>query len=159
MEDTDLSSRLNKACYAIRAIKLLVSLNSMRMIYISYVHLILSYGIILGGKPPCNESIFKIQRRIVRAITSSGRLDSCHGLFKKLQILPLQFQYIFSLLLFVTKKRNYFIGNTDTHDTDTCYSYNLYLPSGISVVQKGVLFSGSKIPDGAILHKLDRFET
>jgi hypothetical protein len=44
----DLSSRLNKAFYAIRAIKPLMSLNAMRMIYHSYVHSILTYGIILG---------------------------------------------------------------------------------------------------------------
>jgi hypothetical protein len=43
-------------------------------------------------------------------------------------------------------KRNYFIANTDTHDIDTHYNYNLYLPStNLSIVQKGVLFSGSKI--------------
>jgi hypothetical protein len=101
----DLSSRLNKACYAIRAIKPIMSLNAMRMIY-SNVHSILLYGIILGGNAPYKESIFKIQKRIIRVITSSGRLVSCHGLFKKLQKLPLQSQYIFSQLLFVTKKRN-----------------------------------------------------
>jgi hypothetical protein len=61
-------------------------------------------------------------------------------------MLPLQSQYIFPLLLFVAKKRNYFIANTDSNDTDTCYNYNLYLPStNLSIVQKGVLFSGSKI--------------
>jgi hypothetical protein len=52
-------------------------------------------------------------------------LVSCHGLFKKLQILPLQPQYIFFLILFVAKKRNYFIANTETRDIDTCYNYNI----------------------------------
>jgi hypothetical protein len=53
---------------------------------------------------------------------------------------------LFSLLLFVARKRNYFIANTNTHDIDTHYNYNLYLPSTtLSIVQKGVLFSGSKI--------------
>jgi hypothetical protein len=40
-----------------------------------------------------SDSIFKIQTRIIRVITSSGRYDSCRELFKKLQILPLQSQY------------------------------------------------------------------
>jgi hypothetical protein len=71
-------------------------------------------------------------------------LFSCRGLFKKLQIMPLQSQYISSLLLFVAKKMNYFIVNT--HNTDTCYNYNLYLPStNLLIVQKGMIFSGSKI--------------
>jgi hypothetical protein len=69
----------------------------------------------------------KFKKRIIRVIASSGRLVSCHGLFKKLQILPLQSQYIFSLLLFVAKKRNCFISSTDTQDIDTRYNYNLYL--------------------------------
>jgi hypothetical protein len=130
----DLSSQLNKACYAIMAIKPLMSLNSMRMIYHSHVHSVLSYGIISWGNALYNESIFKIQKRITRVIIISGRLVLCHGLFKKLQILPLQSQYIFSLLLFVAKKRNYFIANTDTH-----YNYK-FIFTYLSIVQKGVLF-------------------
>jgi hypothetical protein len=67
-------------------------------------------------------------------------------LLKKLQILPLQSQYIFSLLLFVIKNKNYFISNTDIYDINTHYIHNLYLPSAnLSTVQKGVLFSVSKI--------------
>jgi hypothetical protein len=116
------------------------------MTYRSYVHSILSYGIILRGNAPYNESIFKIQKRITSVITSSGRLVSWRGLFKKLQILPLQSNHIFLLLLFIAKKRNYFISNTDTHDIGKRYNYNLYLPStNLSTVQKVVFFSGSKI--------------
>jgi hypothetical protein len=45
-----------------------------------------------------------------------------------------------------TNKQTNKISNTDTHDTDTHYNYNLYLPStDLSIVQKGVLFSASKI--------------
>jgi hypothetical protein len=44
------------------------------------------------------------------------------------------------------QNKNYFTSNTDTHDINTRYDYNLYLPStNLSIVQKGVLFSGSKI--------------
>jgi hypothetical protein len=41
-----LSLRINKAYFAIRAIKSLISLDSIKMIYYSYVHSILEYGII-----------------------------------------------------------------------------------------------------------------
>jgi hypothetical protein len=79
-------------------------------------------------------------------MTGSGRLDSCRGLFKKLKILPLQSQYIFSILLFVVNNRNYFVANTDIHDINTRFNYNLRLHStNLLIVQKGVLFSGSKI--------------
>jgi hypothetical protein len=93
-----LSGKLNKACYAIRAIKPFMFQESMKMIYYSYVHSLLSYGIIFWGNAPHNENIFKIQKRILRVMTGSGRLDSCHGLFKKLHIIPLQSQHSFLLL-------------------------------------------------------------
>jgi hypothetical protein len=79
-------------------------------------------------------------------INSSGRLDSCCGLFKKLHILTLQSQYIFSILLFVVKNRNYFGSNTDIHDISTRFNHNLHLPStDLLIVQRGVLFLGSRI--------------
>jgi hypothetical protein len=43
---TNLSGKLNKACYAIRAIKSFMSQESMKMTYYAYVHSLLSYGII-----------------------------------------------------------------------------------------------------------------
>jgi hypothetical protein len=150
---TELSSRLNKACYAIRAVKPFMSLNSMKAIYYSYVHSILCYGIIFWGNSHLSESIFKIQKRIMRVITSSGRYDSCRELFNKLQILPLQSQYIFSLLVFVIKNKSYFIPNSDIHDINTRYNYDLHwLSTNLTLVQKGVLFSGSKIYNHLPLH-------
>jgi len=76
------------------------------MVYFAYVHSILSYGIILGGNQPHSEKIFKIQKRVIRIITNSRARDSCRELFKKLEILPLDSQYIFSLSIFVIKKIN-----------------------------------------------------
>jgi hypothetical protein len=61
-------------------------------------------------------------------------------------MLPLQSQFIFSILLFVVKNRNCFRSNTDIHDMKTRFNHNLHLPTtNLSVVQRGVLFSGSRI--------------
>jgi hypothetical protein len=93
-----------------------------------------------------NENIFKIQKRLLRVMTDSGRLDSCRGLFKKFHILPLQSQYMFSILIFVVKNMNYFRSNTDIHYINICFNHNLNLPfTNLSIVQRGVLFSGSRI--------------
>jgi len=56
-----LTSKLNKACYAIMAIKPLMSVDILRMIYFSYVHSVVSYGIIIWGNTLSN-SIFKFQK-------------------------------------------------------------------------------------------------
>ena len=103
-------------CYAIRAIKPFMSLDVMKMIYYFYVHSLISYGIIFWGNSHLSDSIFKIKKRIIRVITNFGRHDKCRDLYKKLQILPLLSQYIFSLLIFVNKDRSCFISNSEIHD-------------------------------------------
>jgi len=103
-----LTSKLNKASYAIRAVKSYSSSDVLKTIYFSYVHSLISYGIIFGGNSHFSTNIFKIQKRIIRTLTNTGRHDSCRPLFKQLQILPLPSQYIFSLLLFVNKNRDLF---------------------------------------------------
>ena len=84
-----LTSKLNKACYAIRMVKSCLSLDVLWMIYFSYVHSTIAYGIIFWGNSHSSASIFKIQKRIIRIINNSGRRDSCLKLFRELQILPL----------------------------------------------------------------------
>jgi hypothetical protein len=100
-----LTSKLNKACYAIRAIKLYMSLDVMKMIHYSYVHSVISYSIIFWGNSHLSGTIFKIKTIIIRIITNAGRWDSCRQLYKQLQILPLPYLYILSLLVFVNKKQ------------------------------------------------------
>jgi hypothetical protein len=60
--------------------------------------------------------------------------------------LLLPFQYIFSLIVFVNKNRELFLSNSEIHEINTRYNQNLHLPStNFTLVQKGVLYSGSKI--------------
>jgi hypothetical protein len=68
-----LTSKLNKACYAIRAVKSFMSLDVLRTIYFAYVHSVISYGVIFWGNSLLNANIFKIQKRIIRIITNTGR--------------------------------------------------------------------------------------
>jgi hypothetical protein len=105
----ELTSRLNKACYAIRSIKLYMSLDVLRSTYSSYVQSIISYRIIFWGNSSHSEEIFKIQKRI---IMNSSKNASCRQLFKDLNILPIQSQYILSILLFVTKNKDQFLSNS-----------------------------------------------
>jgi hypothetical protein len=142
----ELTLKLNKACYAIRAIKPCMSLDVLKIIYFSYVHSVMLYGIIFFFISHYSDSIFKIQKIIIRIITNTGRRDSCRQLYKQLQILPLPSQYVFSLLVFVNKNRGLFLSNLEIHDINMRYNYNLHLPStNLTLVKKGVLYSGSRI--------------
>ena len=96
---------LSSACYAIRVITPFMSETTLRMIYYSYVHSIMTYGIIFWGNLPLNNVIFKAQKRIIRTMTNSSNSASCRQLFKRLGILPLQSQYIFSVVWFVVKNK------------------------------------------------------
>jgi hypothetical protein len=55
-----LISKLNSACYAIRAVNTMLSRKGLRMLYFSYVHSIISYGIIFWGNTPNSIKIFRI---------------------------------------------------------------------------------------------------
>ena len=116
-------SKLSTAGYAVRAVKSFRSQESLRMIYFSYVHSVMMCGIIFfwggGRKLSYSSNIFKIQKRIIRVITKSRSRDYCPELFKKLNILPLQAQYMFSLLLFVIKNRELYKSSFEIHNINT----------------------------------------
>ena len=50
---------------------------------------------------------------------NSSSINSCRDLFKKLNNLPLQSQYIFSLLQFVVKNRDLLRSNSEAHNIST----------------------------------------
>ena len=58
----DITHRINKACFAFRSIKPFMSIEAMRLVYFSYFHSILSYGIIFCGNSVYSKYIFKIQK-------------------------------------------------------------------------------------------------
>jgi hypothetical protein len=142
----ELIPRLNKACYAVRSFKPFMSLKVLRSTYFSYAHSIMSYGLIFWGNSTDSDDIFKIQKRIIRIIMNSNKNTSCRELFKKLYILPLQSQYIYSILLFITKNKDQFSPNSHVHTINTRHSNNLYVPvANLTLYQKGVYYSGIKI--------------
>ena len=118
--------------------------NVLRTVYFSYFHSVMSYGVIFWGNSHLSNNIFRIQKRIIRTITNKRKRDTCRNLYKELQILTFPSQYIFSLLLFVTKYRDLFLSNSEIHDIDTRFNCNLRLPStNLILVQKGVFYSGT----------------
>jgi hypothetical protein len=56
-------SKLSKACYAILAVKSFRLQVMLRMIYFSYVHYVMTYGVIFGENSSCGSNIFKIKKK------------------------------------------------------------------------------------------------
>jgi hypothetical protein len=137
--------QLNKASYVIRSLKQVLSVESLKMAYFSIFHSIMSCGIMFWAVSTYNKIVFKIQKRVIRIITNSSNKDSCRDLFKKLNILPLQSQYLLTLLMFVVKNKELFKMNSDVHNFNTRSSYDLHLPTAnLTVFQKGVWYSASQ---------------
>jgi len=55
-------SKLNTACFVIRTIQAIMSLETLRMVYFAYIHSVISYRIIFWGNQPYSDKIFKIKK-------------------------------------------------------------------------------------------------
>jgi len=56
--------RLSSACYAIRAVKAMLSREALKVLYFSYVHYIVSYGPIFLDNIPLSIKIFRIKKKL-----------------------------------------------------------------------------------------------
>jgi hypothetical protein len=99
-----LECKLSPACFVLQTLQPLVSEGTLRTVYFSYIHSILSYGIIFWADCSDRNKIFKLQKRAIRIITWSKNKESCRELFKKLNILPLYSQYIVTCMLWLTSE-------------------------------------------------------
>jgi hypothetical protein len=118
----------------------LMSYESLRMIYYPYFHFIF---IIFWRNSSHSNSIFNIQKRI---ITNSRNRDSCRDLFKKLNILPFYYQYIFSLLIFVIDNISLFKTNLELYETNTRNKNNFHSSQPrLSIYRNGVYYMGIKV--------------
>jgi hypothetical protein len=143
---THLSKWLGSACYALTAITPGLLTDILKMAYYANVHSLMSYCIIFWGNPSHSIEIFRIQKRVICIITTSSNMASCRKLFKQLEILPLQSQYILSTLLFVIKNKNLYATNQNIHTINTRFNLDLQLPTcNLTLYQKGAYFSGIKL--------------
>jgi hypothetical protein len=106
----------------------------------------MSYGIIFWGKSTGSKKVFYIQKKIIRITADTKRRTSCRELFKKINILPLASKFFLSVLSFVMDNIEKFQTNSDIHNMNTRYRYNLHLPNtNLSKYKKGVYYSGIKL--------------
>ena len=94
---------LNKICtagYALRNIKHIVPIDTLRVIYFAHIHSIISYGMVFWDSFSYANKVFILQKKIIRIITNTRPGDSCREVFKSLEIMTLYSQYIYSLVLY-----------------------------------------------------------
>jgi hypothetical protein len=103
--------KLSAAYFAIRMVKHFMSFGIPKLIYYENFHSIMNYGIILGGNSSYNNTIFKLQKRIITIVLGARARDSSREYFKELNILPLQPQYTLKPVHFVIHNKNQFAAN------------------------------------------------
>jgi hypothetical protein len=114
--------------------------------YYSFFHSVMTYGLIFWGNSSLADTVFKLQKRVVRIMMGRGSRESCRGLFKELNILPLKSQYIFSLMLFVVTNRDCFVANSECHGINTRQIVHLHLfQVNLTMYRKGTYHSAVKI--------------
>jgi len=137
-------SKLSRACYVIKLMSQISSTDTLKSIYFAYFHSIMKYGIIFWGNSP-NSKIFTLQKRTVRIIAGVKCRNSCRSLFMRLEILPLPYEYIFTLMNFVVNNQERFQTNSAIH-SNTRNRDHLHRPTAnLSCFQKSAYYAGTKI--------------
>jgi hypothetical protein len=55
--------KLNATCFAVKTVKPLLSRETLKILYFSYIHSIMTYDIIFWGNSAYSVKIFRMQRR------------------------------------------------------------------------------------------------
>lgn len=111
---------MSKFSYALREIKRTTNLQTALVTYYAYAQAWLSYGVMLWGNSTDSQTIFILQKKLIRIIANIEQTDSCKPHFQKLNILTLPCLYILELCKFVRKHQNYY---TSCQDTQKRYNF------------------------------------
>lgn len=114
-----LAGKLSSAAFAVRRIRQLTDVPTAKLVYFSYFHSLLSYGILLWGRAADIQTIFILQKRAIRAIYNLRSRESLREKFKETGILTLACQYIFENIMYVRKNITLFLKNSDRHKINT----------------------------------------
>jgi hypothetical protein len=148
-----IATKLCFACYALRNLKHIVPQSTLRTIHYTYIHFILSYGIIFWGKSSNVSKLFILQKRITRIITNTGVRESCREAFKNMEIMTYS-QHIFSLILFAVQNKHLFTSNNEIHTYKTRNYLNFHLSTvNLTKFYKGPYISGTKVFNHLPQHK------
>jgi hypothetical protein len=132
---------------------LFLTQDTLKIVYYSYFHSIMTYSLIFWGNSSRSINIFRLQKRVIRIITGSKSNDSCRQLFRKLNILPLPSQYIFQLILFIVNNRDLSNVLPEFRSLKIRQNYNPYpLSSNMSIYQRRPYNFGLNIFDNLPVH-------
>jgi IS1 family transposase len=138
--------KLSGAYYTVRSMFHISNINTLMSTYFTYFQFIIKYGIIFWGNSSNSRKIFTLLKKIIRSMVGARPRTPCRSLFKKLGILPVPCQYLFSLMNFFVNNQENFQTNSSVHCIKTRNKHHLYRPiANLSCFQKSVFYSGIRI--------------
>ena len=100
---SELSKKLARNCGIFYKIRHFVKAETLKLLYYSLFHSFLSYGVTVRGltHPSITYSLYKLQKKVIRAICFEDKYDHTTSLFHKLITLKLYDMHSLKLLCFV----------------------------------------------------------
>ena len=140
-----ISNKMAKNVGMLFKLRKTLNTNTLRNLYFALIHSYLNNGITVWGSAANNHlaSVFKLQKRAIRAITFSGYRDQTAPPFKSLNILPLDKLYLYNITLFMYKRHHnlipgiiesIFLTRQETLATVTRQRNHLHVPFASSRV-------------------------
>ena len=74
------------------------------------------------------KKIFMIQKKSVKIMTNYRPSELCREHFRRLEIMTMYSQYIYSLMLYTVGNQHLFSSNNSIHQYRTRYNNDLHLP-------------------------------
>lgn len=159
----NLSNRLSSAAFAVSKIRQLTDVKTARLVYFSYFHSIMSYGILLWGSASEINTIFVLQKRAIRAMYKMNHRDSLRDKFKTINVMTLHCQYIYDNIVYVHKNIANFRKNCDIHNINTRNKHKLAVPTTrLQKIKKSFMGNGvkfyNKIPRNVTELSVNKFK-
>ena len=158
----NIKNKMSKGLGIICKAKKMLNECTLRTLYFSFIYPYLYYCIIAWGRTYESylDGLLKVQKTVVRIITSSSFTAHAYPLFQRLKLLTLNELYITNVALFMFKLHHgnvspvfkpMFTLNCDVHSYSTRQANNYHLPLPKSdLMKRSVRFRGVKIWNQAI---------
>ena len=123
-----LAGKLSSAAYADKKMKQLTDVDTTRIVYHSYFHSEMFYGILIWRQAADIETIFILQKRAIRTIYNLGSRMSLREKFTEVNIFTVPSQYTYECLVYVRANLTMFARNSDQHEFHTRITNKLAIP-------------------------------
>ena len=121
-------SHLSQVVFAVSVLRQTCSTQTILTVYRGYFDALLRYGVAFWGNSVLSESIFKVQKRILRCVFNLRKRDSCKDIFKSANILTLPSLYILETLIITYSNKDNLQNTGGFHNISTRHGDALRYP-------------------------------